>query len=180
MDGALVTFFEPCVQPCLILFCFFIFYFILFFFHFWLPSGLRKFQQGQELNLSHGCNLCHSCSNSRSFNPLCRADIKPVSWFWRDPTDLLHHSGNTPKSEFKWVNKILPLPFFHQASRGQLSVTYNPKSPDYYRLHIYPGDLWQRVNTADDPPRSAPFQFMNPFTSGPRVMPMTGLFLELC
>ena len=46
MDGALVTFFEPCVQPCLILFCFFIFYFILFFFHFWLPSGLRKFQQG--------------------------------------------------------------------------------------------------------------------------------------
>ena len=28
---------------------------------------------GQESHLSHCCNLCYSCSNARSFNPLCRA-----------------------------------------------------------------------------------------------------------
>ena len=36
------------------------------------PHGIWKFP-GPTLNLSHSCNLHHSCSNTGSFNPLCRA-----------------------------------------------------------------------------------------------------------
>ena len=34
--------------------------------------GTWKFP-GQGLNLTHSCDLCHSCSNAGSFNPRCRA-----------------------------------------------------------------------------------------------------------
>ena len=32
----------------------------------------------QRLNLSHSCELCHSCCNTRSFNPLLPAGMEPM------------------------------------------------------------------------------------------------------
>ena len=39
------------------------------FFFFGRTHGTRK-SPGQELNLNHSCELCHSCGNTGSFNPL--------------------------------------------------------------------------------------------------------------
>ena len=36
------------------------------------PASIWKFQ-GHGLHLSHSCNLCYSCGNTTSFNPLCQA-----------------------------------------------------------------------------------------------------------
>ena len=53
--------------------CFFVFLFLFFFFVFnGSTRGICKFL-GQGLNPSQSCNLRCSCSNARSFNPLCWA-----------------------------------------------------------------------------------------------------------
>ena len=52
-------------------------------FLFWLHMEFR----GQESDLSRSCNLCCSCSNARSFNPLCRA---------RDRTSILGTAETLP------------------------------------------------------------------------------------
>ena len=46
--------------------------FSLFFFPFFGPPGHMAFLD-QRSDPSHICDLCHSCSNTRFFNPLCWA-----------------------------------------------------------------------------------------------------------
>ena len=47
---------------CFLFFCLFVCSYVC-------TCGIWRFL-GQELKLSHSCDLCHSCSNARSFNPL--------------------------------------------------------------------------------------------------------------
>ena len=67
-------------------------------FFFLFPLHLKPMNfLGQGLNLSHNCHLCHSCSNSRSFNPLGWAG----DWTLTATETLLYiynplcHSGNS-------------------------------------------------------------------------------------
>ena len=54
---------------CSLLLFFFFFKFFKFYGH---TCGIWKFL-GQELNSSHSCDLCGSCGNTGSFDPLCGA-----------------------------------------------------------------------------------------------------------
>lgn len=42
---------------------------------------------GQGLDPSGSCDLCCSCGNSGSFNPLCHPGIEPAAWCWREAAD---------------------------------------------------------------------------------------------
>ena len=47
--------------------------FLFFSFFFFLMATLREWKfPSQAMNPSCSCHLCQSCSNARSFNPLCR------------------------------------------------------------------------------------------------------------
>ena len=63
------------------------FFFVFFFsFLFWLPQGTWSLGQGSDLGCS--CNLCHSCGNGGSFNPLYGARCLNLwSRCYRDATD---------------------------------------------------------------------------------------------
>ena len=67
-----------------------------FFFKFYCHiCGIWKFPD-QGLNPSHSCNLHHSCSNFRSFNPLCSAgDRTSTTTETREIINPLCHSGNS-------------------------------------------------------------------------------------
>ena len=85
-------------------FLFPLFFFFFFFFPYGCSYGIWKFP-GQGLNLSHSCKLYHRCSNTRSFNPLCRAPgSNPClcsDWScWIQIPNLLHHSRNCNNSVF--------------------------------------------------------------------------------
>ena len=69
----------------------YIFAFLGFFFLFVCLFFLAALQHmefmGQGSDLSHSCDLYCSYSNARSFSPLCRPGIEPVSWYCRDRVD---------------------------------------------------------------------------------------------
>ena len=50
---------------------------------------------GQVSDPSYRCDLHCSCSNARSFNPLCQAGIQPASWSCRDAANPMCHYGNS-------------------------------------------------------------------------------------
>ena len=57
---------------------------LFFYGHTW---GIWKFL-GQRLISSHSCDLCGSCGNTGSFNPLTRPGIKPTPLQWLKPLQL--------------------------------------------------------------------------------------------
>ena len=63
---------------------------------------------GQRSALSHSCNLCHSCNNARSFNPLCLTQDRTLSWCAETLLIPLHHSGNSASHKFWHVLFLLP------------------------------------------------------------------------
>ena len=58
-----------------ILFSTLLFFFFLSSFFSFLASPWHMELPGQGSDPSLSCNLCHSCSNIRSFNPLCRSGV---------------------------------------------------------------------------------------------------------
>ena len=77
---------------------------------------------GQGLNPSRSCNLCHSCSNTRSFNPLCQArewtctSLSNLSYYSLI-FHLLCHSRNSQDLDF-FLDKFL----IHSASQPTSSL----------------------------------------------------------
>ena len=56
---------------------------------------------GQELNLSHSYDLCHSCDNTGSLTHCSRPEMEPmVPQTQRQIVNLLHHSRNSSFSYF--------------------------------------------------------------------------------
>ena len=53
---------------------------------------------GPGIRSDHNHDLCYSCSNAGSFNPLCWARIKPSSWCCRDATDPVVPQQELPLS----------------------------------------------------------------------------------
>ena len=81
------------------------FFFFIFFFFYSHTRGIWKFL-GQGLNPSWSCDLLHSCSNARSFNPLhWTKDVthtSAVTWATAvGSLTHLHHSRNSTTSIFK-------------------------------------------------------------------------------
>ena len=70
---------------------------IFFFFNFMAaPLAYGSFP-GQGWNLSHICNLDHSCGNTRSFNPQLCSDPSGCCWI----LNPLHHDGTAWVHYFK-------------------------------------------------------------------------------
>ena len=63
---------------------------------------------GQGLNLSHSCNLRHSCGNVGSFNLLCVPGIEPALLqrlsYCCQSLNSLYHSGNSDKCQKNFFN----------------------------------------------------------------------------
>ena len=64
-------------------------FFSFFFFSSFLAAPRHMEFPGQGLYLHPSCNPCHSCSNARSFNPLCQPGIKHASWGFRDAPNAI-------------------------------------------------------------------------------------------
>ena len=76
---------------------FFCFYFLLFFLSFLATSQHMEFL-AQGSDLSCGCDLCHSCGNAGSFNPLCQGqgwNLHPGAT--EMPLIPLCHGRNSPR-----------------------------------------------------------------------------------
>ena len=71
----------------------FLFLFLFFFFLFWLLCRILEFL-AQGSDLSHNCDLHCSCSNTRSFNPLCWAGGQTCILVL-PPIPLCHRSNST-------------------------------------------------------------------------------------
>ena len=72
---------------------------LFFLFFFFLAAPWRMEFLGQGSDLSHRYNLCRTCSNTRSFNPLCRAG---------DPTNILALQRHC-RSHDATVGTLVPL-----------------------------------------------------------------------